>query len=215
MSSHWLELSIVNSYFDFNDISNPVKTYYEDTNFYNLVPSYPYYLDVRVAYNEYQADDNLVFQGITRSGNFYNVQSKEARPDNYNFGEPGKIITTFIQLTSQYQYYERKAFSFFDMFGLLGGLFGILKIIGGLIVARFTERLFELSILSNLYQVNSPTQQTKTSKVLPIDEEIVQDKDKRITTPRNLISKLPEENCKIDNINEEVIENQLSMTPEI
>jgi hypothetical protein len=184
MNDHWLEFGMVNAYFDFNDISDPIKTYYEDVNFYSMVPYYPNYLTIKVAHNEYQTDDNLVFQGLTAQGSFYNVRSKDIQPDNYNNREPGKIMTILVYLTPEYQLYERYSFSIFDMFGLIGGLYEICKILGGLIVGGFVERLFELSVLSNLYQVSSPA--SETTKITPVNEESLHDKDLAISTQKDL-----------------------------
>ena len=37
LNSHFLELALINSYFDFEDYKNPIKTYLEDINFFGLV----------------------------------------------------------------------------------------------------------------------------------------------------------------------------------
>ena len=37
LATHYAELALINSYFDFEDYENPVKTYLEDVNIYGLI----------------------------------------------------------------------------------------------------------------------------------------------------------------------------------
>ena len=39
LNSHYVEFAIVNTYFDYNDYENPVKTYLEDMNVYHFIPN--------------------------------------------------------------------------------------------------------------------------------------------------------------------------------
>jgi len=36
LDTHFVELALINSYFDFEDYENPVRTYLEDVNIYGL-----------------------------------------------------------------------------------------------------------------------------------------------------------------------------------
>ena len=93
------------------------------------------------------------------------------------------MITMLIDKTEEY--YERKVYNFFDLFGQLGGLYEILTIGGGIFVTFFAEKILMLSLISNLYQVedksdisDSPllNRKLKTPKVKPVNFLIEEDK---------------------------------------
>lgn len=52
--------------------------------------------------------------------------------------------------------YERTVFSFLEVTGNIGGLFEVLNIGGGFLVGVFSSRIFMFSVLSKLYQVETP-----------------------------------------------------------
>jgi len=52
--------------------------------------------------------------------------------------------------------YERKVFNFMEVTGNIGGLFEIMQIGGGFFVGLFSGKLFLFSILSKLYHVEEP-----------------------------------------------------------
>ena len=43
-----IALYVVNSYFDFDDYNNPVKTYIDDRFFYNLIPGFTKFSAVKI-----------------------------------------------------------------------------------------------------------------------------------------------------------------------
>ena len=65
-----------------------------------------------------------------------------------------KYFRVLITLDQQIDQYQRSVFSFFDMFGFLGGIFGIFKMWGSLLVQFASTRAFNSSIISKLYHVN-------------------------------------------------------------
>jgi hypothetical protein len=166
LNNHWLEIAMIGTYFDFDDYTNPVKTYYENTNFYQMVPNFPSLLQVLVAENEYTSDNSLIYNGFAGTEKFYSINSKNLRPFIYNRGDNSNAFEIFIFLSQEYMEYERSTFTFFDLFGLLGGLLEIFRQFGGYIVTRFSQRLFEFSMISNLYQVDNEPQHAST-KVMP------------------------------------------------
>jgi len=60
----------------------------------------------------------------------------------------------YIVFSQRYTYYERNVYSFFDMFGVLGGIYELFSIGGYFMVTFITSRMFNNSLLSSLYQVN-------------------------------------------------------------
>ena len=68
--------------------------------------------------------------------------------------------------------YERTVFSFFDLTGLVGGVFEILELAGGLFVSIFAHSLFMFSMLNDLYQVQKIDSNHNFSKVIPKTKEL-------------------------------------------
>ena len=65
------------------------------------------------------------------------------------------VLTMKFFKSNQSQKIERSVFTLLDLLGLIGGVFEIFSIIGGILVYTFADRIFHYSILSNLYQVDT------------------------------------------------------------
>jgi hypothetical protein len=145
---------LINSYFDFDDYENPVKSYYEDLSFYDLVPAFQNSRSVKIKSNQYSSDNSIFYKGFPETGTFYSIGSNTYELGNYNSSN-GNLFSLGITLSQEYDFYERSVFSFSDMFAVLGGVYEIYTIAGGLLVYNFTDKLFYTSLLSSLYQVKS------------------------------------------------------------
>ena len=60
-------------------------------------------------------------------------------------------IQIYITLDPQIDTYQRSVYSFLDMFGYIGGIFGLFKTFGYFVVNFFAQKEYYSSILSNLY----------------------------------------------------------------
>lgn len=154
ISSHFIEIALVNSYFDFDDYVSPIKTFYEDTNFFFLNPDRYYYNQVKVKPNKYESNNNLFYESFTDKGSFYNIGQSLTRINVYK-PSVGVIFAYNIMLSQEYDLYERNVFTLFDMLGLLGGVYEICIITGCFLVNTLTKKLFYSSLLSNLYEINT------------------------------------------------------------
>ena len=67
-----------------------------------------------------------------------------------------------VRLARESDHYERVVYSFFDMFGYLGGLFDFCYFIGYLLVWYSNDKYFKYKLLSSLYQVESNTMSPTT-----------------------------------------------------
>ena len=153
-------MALVNSYFDFDDYDDPIKTYLDDRFKFPLTSQFQKSITVYVQQNEVELKDNI-FQyspdGDKKS--FVSLERVDQTFSNYDSSDSLLMSITFVK-DYNYNAYERKVFSLLDVFGNIGGVFEILKIIGGILVGSFAERFFNYSIISNLYQVDP----------LPVDE---------------------------------------------
>ena len=68
-------------------------------------------------------------------------------------GFDNSYLNIYITLDPQIDLYQRTVYSFLDMFGYIGGIFGLLKALGYFTVSFFIKRDYYSSILSKLYHI--------------------------------------------------------------
>ena len=153
LTSAYLQLALVNTYFDFDDYDSPVNTYLDDRFIYDFIPGFEKENLVFIKQNEAELQDSVYrytpdgdkkqFVGVDRIDSRISQEEKK-----------GNLITVrFVKDPSQ-DSYERSVFWFLDFFGNLGGVNEVLHVVGELIVGVFASRLFLFSIISHLYQID-------------------------------------------------------------
>ena len=113
-------------------------------------------MQIKVQQNEALISDNLFFNGGFESKKFYNAKPKSLKQANGLLLD-NSLAYVFVTLDRESERYERVVYSFFDMFGYLGGLFDFAYFMGYLIVCYFNEKYLYHTIFSKLYQINQPT----------------------------------------------------------
>ena len=151
MNTHKIEFAVVSSYFDFNDYDNPIHYYLQDLNLYYLMPALSQYANYRVKTNQATISDSLLFggQGDKSQVDFYSMNYRQtmfSTVEAYN-----SYLNIIISLDQQTNEYQRTVFSFLDMFGFIGGIFGIMQTIGNLMIQFFIVREFYSTILWKLF----------------------------------------------------------------
>lgn len=152
INSHYIKLALINSYFDFDDYEDPIKTYLEDLNIITLLPSTTKSLVYDVQHNLAELKENLFFNVFSETREFYSVGSRSSQSENFVFNYNAYVMM-FFKLSQISDSYERSVFTLFDMFGLLGGVFGILSSFGGIMVSLISVKLFNNTLFSQLYQI--------------------------------------------------------------
>jgi hypothetical protein len=108
-----------------------------------------------------ETEDSLFSIGVTSDYSYYDFkyQLKEIfRPLRFNFAPGASALGLYsIQLTlDEDEYFEtRTAYTIFDLFGDVGGFLEILFIIGGVILATYSETSFITKAISKLYLARS------------------------------------------------------------
>ena len=88
------------------------------------------------------------------------------RETTNNFQRSGQAyFEMYFVFSQEYTYYERNVYSFFDMFGVLGGIYEMFSIGGYFMVTFITSRMFNNSLLSSLYQINKKS--STSNKTFP------------------------------------------------
>ncbi|CAI2384266.1 unnamed protein product [Moneuplotes crassus] len=151
-----IRVYIVNTYFDFEDYDNPIKTYLDGRFLYDIMPGFSQNIGIRLQKNEAEIqDDYLAFAPGGDSKEFIGIDTaieRLATEENYD----GDLLNVVFTKDSSSKSYERSVFTVLEAFGNIGGLLEIFTIVGGLIVSLFAERLFFYTIFSKMYQVEEP-----------------------------------------------------------
>ena len=112
-------------------------------------------------------DDSSIFfgsQGLLNNYRFYSIDKAETMYEDF---DPVAQYYTgiFITLSNQVSQYSRISYSFWDMFGYIGGIYGLLKTIGYFVFKFFINRIFYSTIVSELYCINSEQQNDKFENI--------------------------------------------------
>ena len=143
---------IISTYFDFNDYENPIKTYVDDTDYFNIRSTSLYYdYEVKVQQNHAYMIDNPFFDFGYKKVSFYNADSRSMITNS--IGNQREFLSLSIKMDNTSDEYERVVYSFLDMFGFLGGLFDFMYFIGYFWTQYFSNTLFFNNIFSKIYQV--------------------------------------------------------------
>ena len=163
---------IVNSYMDFEDYDTVIKSYPEDRFSYKISSGISKEPQIYVRKNYVSLNDNFFQTGLTENKEFYSVSTSD---NDFDIDPTGiNYARVTIRMEAREDTYERTVFSVFDFTGLIGGVFEIFEIIGGIFVGYFSSTLFLFSMLTNLYQVQKidDTTEQEFTKVLPTTRKI-------------------------------------------
>ena len=105
-----------------------------------------------VKMNEASTNDNLIFgsQGPTTQYSFYSIERTDSYLDNFVYEDQSYFII-YILLDNKVNQYYRASYSFWDVLGYVGGIYGFLKGCGHLVFGFFAKRAFYSDLVSELY----------------------------------------------------------------
>ena len=153
-----IQVFVLNSYFDFNDLENPIQRFVDDQVTFEIYYGVERHVTTKVRRNEYTTyDDILGFR--SESGAFYSISDYRYlfSPNQENEGYFRLLITT----DSRTDQYERQVLTFWDAIGTLGGIFELIEISFGFLVNKYGDRMFYQSAINS---INSQRQQQKDKK---------------------------------------------------
>ena len=153
MEGGMFSLTIINSYVDFDDYENVVKTFNDESFYYKLRKGITKEPEILVRKNYVTLNDEFFQMGQTEHKEFYSAENTKTDfdldPNEYLYARMS------IRMEAREDTYERTVFSVFDYTGLIGGVFEIFEVVGGIFVGYFTKNWFMFCILSSLYQVQN------------------------------------------------------------
>ena len=156
------------------------STYLQDTNFADLIPNISNLRHYKVKINKVYTNDNIFFgsQGPTNESIFYTIDLQDSTVGNFQ-RQGQRYLTMYITLDQQINQFSRSVYSFWDMFGYIGGIYGLLISLGYILFNFWMQRTFYSWVLSDLYHVeteikdnNSPLKQFYGTNLKNIWENI-------------------------------------------
>ena len=90
--------------------------------------SYDNFYDIKVQQNKAIINDDYIATNSEESLTYYSTSNPNYRTMNKEYSD--SLLRIHISLSRESDRYERVVYSFFDMFGYLGGLFDFLYFIG-------------------------------------------------------------------------------------
>ena len=143
ISGAMLNFVLINTYFDLNNYSSPVKTYLDDRINIAMTSGYTKTtLLFAQQRSSTKSDDYLSFWDQSTEDNFVGVenyiQDIDLESNNGN-----TLVSFIIKLDPVQQQYTRNVYTFLQFSGDLGGVFQILEVFGGVLVGIFAQKLFK------------------------------------------------------------------------
>ena len=190
-------VAILNSYVDFEDYENVIKTYIDERFIFRVDPGVYKESILYLRNNHVKLADELIQLGTTRDLQFYNIET--SNNDFYTI-DTDIYLSVYMRMEAREDTYERTVFSLFDLTGLVGGVFEILEVTGGIFVSFFAHKLFMFSMLNDLYQVQKTSSNYEFSKIIPSTREITAQRKRNKCRPRMYEeTKMPKKNSKMKN----------------
>ena len=153
MNGGMLGLIIINSYVDFDDYENVVKTFNDESFYFKMRKGITKESEILIRKNFVTLNDDFFQMGQTEHKEFYSAQNTKTDfdldPNEYLYA----IMT--MRMEAREDTYERTVFSVFDFTGSIGGVFELFEISGAFVVGYFTKNWFMFCILSSLYKVQN------------------------------------------------------------
>ena len=147
-----LTLMVSNNFVDFDNYTEAIQNYLDDSYFWYLAPGLRKKVDIFVKKNSINFIDDFVQLGQSKAQDFYQVSGM--RESVLIEDDDLQIISVYVRFDSNYDDYSRRVYSFGDLLGQTGGLYSAIFIIGAVLVGIFQNRLFISSVLNKIYQID-------------------------------------------------------------
>ena len=161
LSGAYLYILTLSSYFDFSDISNPVKSVIQERISSVVNVESPLHYNSLLRLSNYELNDDIFGLSGSKSGQFYSFGSFDyaftaKQDDNY-------FLSLEVKIDNQIDFYKRSLYSFTNFISSVGGSYGLLKGVLDLILVPILRRMIKHYILKH---INEPTERYTKYKQL-------------------------------------------------
>ena len=150
--SNKIVISIVymSSFMDFNNFNIPVKSYVDDRLSFYLQANYVKVVKMYAKLSKATLDDDYFKIQSPTKKEFFSIERVQNDGTNSNY----YIFSAVILMDPNRDLYQRTVFSILDLFGTIGGIFGLLTSAWGLIVGMVSVQIMFSSVFRRLYFIN-------------------------------------------------------------
>ena len=145
-----MSLAVVNKYLDFNDYVTPIKSYIDDRYYLYLTPTFNKVSRIYLQQNEAVLNDDYLGISSASKHKYFNVEKFII--DNSIL--PSKYISFALMLGPSKNNYSRSVFTIMGLFGSVGGVYGLLQSIWGVLVGFVSSQIMLASVFRRLYYTN-------------------------------------------------------------
>jgi hypothetical protein len=150
--AQYLDILMVDSYFDLESFDAPIKTYLTQKYFASIIGTKVKNFEVFLKENNIDRLDDYSFTKGNEQNSFYSV--KEMTSDEYE-SEADLYASVKLSLDAESQNYSRNVYTILDVIGQVGGIFSLLTSFCALIVGIYAEKMAMHSILSKCYTLEN------------------------------------------------------------
>ena len=167
------------NYFDFDDYLNPIKQVIDDRYMFRVIPGFQKIIYFYLQNNNVELRDGIVQINEVESHSFYSIGDVDQDFDTEE--SDGVILSIRIIQDDDVNNYERKVYSLLDMFGQIGGVYEIIRLIFEVLVGFFAKRIMMYTLFSYIYYVED-----KNIKSVSANSELNQ----QVVYPKETLSKV-------------------------
>ena len=169
---------ITDYFFDTDDYTSPLKVNFRNDIIFTPASGLNKLIDVKIRSNIMTDQPSPYPFSESQSYEFYSIN--EITKDIV-LSQNGEILQMRFSLDNQYLQMSRSVYSLADMIGQVGGFGGMLISIFSFVVGVISTKIYQQSIMSDIYQVSSDTNNRFASnKIIP--EENKESQFKRISS---------------------------------
>ena len=153
LNGAYLYILTSSSYFDFSDISNPVKSVIQEKISSVVSTENPLHYNSQIRLSNYELNDDIFGISGSKSGQFYTF-------GNFDYFYTSKIDNNYflsleVKIDNRIDSFKRSLYSITDLISALGGSYGLVKGVLDLILVPILRRMIKHYILKH---INEPTE---------------------------------------------------------
>ena len=156
---------ITDYFFDIDDYTSPLKVNFQNDIIFTPVSGLNKLIDVKIRSNIVTDKPSPYPFSESQSYKFYSINEIT---NDISLSKKGQILQMMFKLDNEYLQISRSVYSLADMVGQVGGFGGMLISIFSFVVGVISTKIYQQSIMSNIYQVSSDTNNRfACNKIIP------------------------------------------------
>ena len=168
LSSMFVGFAITDYFFDIDDYSSPLKVNFRSDFTFYPASGFTKLINIKVRSNVVADEPNPYPFSSSQSYEFYSIGEIDR---DMSISQNGQIFQITFSFDNEYQQMSRSVYTLSKMIGQIGGFGGMLISIFSFVVGIISTKVYQQSIMSDIYQVNSNINNSRLSKNKIIPEE--------------------------------------------